>query len=118
MLWIQEHRTGRVGTSPPHPWLKLPSDFGTQQAEQGWEWTWIAFQGSWKQLLVMMREGGSHHRARRGAVCRFTAFLLSASEQGHITPGITSHALGAAPISHPSSGVLQEAGGRISIPAT
>ena len=128
MLRIQEHRTGRVGTSPPHPWLKLPGSFGTQQAEQGAGMAMDCLPGEMEGAAGDEEEGGREDRRKslqssEGSSPQIHSFpppsnCSSTSEQGHITPGTTSDALGAAPISHPSSRVQQEAGGKISISAT
>lgn len=121
MLRIQEYRMGRVGMSPPHPWLKLPGSFGTQQAEQGVGMAMDCLPG---ELVTMRREGGRKSlQSWEGSSLQIHGFpspsnCCSASEQSYITPGTASNALGAAPINHPSSGVQREAGGRISISAT
>lgn len=121
MFRIQEHRMGRVGMSPPHPWLNLPGSFGAQQAEQGVGMAMDCLPG---ELVTMRREGGRKSlQSWERSSLQIHSFpspsnCSSASEQSHITPGTASNALGAAPINHPSSGVQREARGRISISAT
>lgn len=101
MLQIQEHRMGRVGMSPPHPWLNLPGSFGTQQAEQGVGMAMDCLPG---ELVTMRREGGRKSLQSWERIHRFTAFLLHPTAAAPLSKA-TSHRGPPATLSeqHPST---------------